>query len=834
MDAVEKVAGYTNKKEILQTTSITMVYLLHADAAVVSAWDPENNLVVPEAFHTTGEWQLPSPWFKPKAVADHPLFQRVQSMGHSAQLNLGGMSLPLKVMRQMEDAGIQSWVAFPLLGSDQSILGVVDVLDTREPRSFQEDEVSMGALLAKLSSAAYQRALLLERNESKTRQINSIFDLMSMLSSANSNTSIAENLQSIAKVFAMATDADYCIFSVLDRNKNCLKRLSYFEKSPELHLNTWPEIRELSDYPAAASVVQSQTTNLFKQDGNSQSDAVKSFLRENEIGSLLVLPLRSDEGVVGIVEIADENPGKEYTSEDLQLLQVIVMHMVRALSLSVLHERQERERRFSEALVNAARTLNSSLNMNEVLDGILEQIVVVLNCKAASIMLIEKDKARLVKHIGYEEYPDSLKNVIYPLTTTNLKKMYDTHSAALVENTQENSSWIFFEGNEWIRSYVGAPMLDGENVVGFLNMDSDIKGFFTPDIIPTVEAFASIASSVLRNAQQYKNVSDRASELEIVRRATLSLTSSLDLEEVLTSILKQSLDLFTGPCDGHIFLYHGNLLSFGAAMRGDGTQGQIWSEPRPDGLTYTVARTGTPIIVDDMRKHPLFRNTPEDWVGSIIGLPLKYRDSVVGVMNIAHQEPYRFQDQQIRVLNLLADQAAISIVNARLHNIVQEQSHTDPLTSLHNRRAFNKRLEDETLRAERYSRPFSLALMDLNGFKYINDTFGHLTGDQVLVKISECMSESVRNTDFLARYGGDEFALIMPETSRQIAVQMTNRLQRILRSCNIGLPEPPQQPISMSVGLAQFPEDATTVEKLIAAADDALYQAKRKWIKENS
>ena len=827
LDAVEKVAGYKDKKEILQTTAITMVHLLRAEAAVVSVWDSENQLIVPASFHTNGTWTLPSSWLKPKTVAQHALFNRVQSLGYCAQFNLGGMSLPLKTLKLMEEAKIESWMAFPLIGSDQSILGVIDVLDGQEPRVFGDDEVSLGALLTKLASATYQRSLLVSRSEEHERQYESIISMMSMLASPLNEKNSTPDLRDLAKIYAAAAQADRCVFSTYDPQAGRLTRMSEYQKVTGQSHYAWPKERTPADSPLVTDLFRKKKTVFYSLEDKTLPKEIVDFMQTVHAGSLLALPMVAEGRLFGLIEIIDENPAQRYSAEMLNVFHVLAKHTVRAISIAQDYARQQRERSYLEALVRAARTLNSNLNMNEVLESVLEQIVLVLNCKAANILLIEKDQARLARFIGYSTISNSIKPAMYPLSTANLKEMLETRSAVVVSDTTSTPQWVLFEGDEWIKSYVGAPMLVDDEVIGFLNMDSDVAGYFSAEILPAVEAFASIAASVIRNAQQYQIVQDRAAELEIVRRATLSLTSSLDLEEVLSSILKQSLDLFTGQCDGHIFLYQNNTLSFGAARMGDGTQGKIWSEPRENGLTYTVARTGSAIIVDDMRQHPLFRNTPGTWTGSIIGLPLKYRELVVGVMNIAHHETSRFEDHQIRVLNLLADQAAISIVNARLHNIVQEQSLTDPLTGLHNRRAFNRRLEEETLRSERYGRPFSLVLMDLNGFKAINDTFGHIEGDRVLTSIGQCLNDNVRNTDFLARYGGDEFALVMPETSKQIASQLTNRLQRVLRNGDFGLPKAPVQPITMSVGIAQFPEHATSSEKLLAAADEALYHAKR-------
>jgi diguanylate cyclase (GGDEF)-like protein len=832
LDAVDKVAGSSDIKEILQTTAIKMVYLLHAEMAVVSAWDPVEDRIIPEAFHSSGDWRLPSSWYEPKPVSRHPLFQRVRSIARSVQYNLGGMSLPLTTLQLMEDHGIQAWLAFPLIGSDQSILGIVDVLDSREPRKFRDDEIALGDLLAKLTSVAFQRSSLAARDDARSGQLSAMADLVQLLSELPADSSSETVMDTLARAITEALGANFSLLSLFNVEKKCVELMRTYNKSdrdiPEAFLGA----RSLQSYPQLGRALDENRIIRYGPGDPDLSADEREALNASRARTFWLIPMEVNGEVLGVAEAAAGSTHDFLGAEGERILRVLAVQALRAILLSGSQDLLQQPVQFSNALVDAARLMNRSLNMSEVLVQIMEQTMAVMDCTTANLMLIEDDQARVVEHRGYHQRPESLgplTNTDLPLTTPTLNQMLRTRASIVIPDTRAVDWWVEIPGNEWIRSYAGAPLLAEGEVIGFLNLDSDTRGTFDASVNRQMEAFASIAASVLHNARRFKNVQDRASELEIVRQATLSLTASLNLEELLQTILRRSLDLFNGPRDAHIFLYQGGTLTFGAAMRGDGTEGEVWAEPREDGLTYTVARSGMPIIVDDMRQHPLFRNVPDDWTGSIIGLPLKYGDLVVGVMNLAHQSPYEFKEHQIRILNLLADQAAISIVNARLHNLVMEQSMTDMLTGLHNRRSFNNRLDEEVQRSDRYGRPFSLALMDLNGFKSVNDTYGHPAGDQVLVRISRCLADCVRNTDFLARYGGDEFALIMPETPFPVAEQIALRLQRALEDCDFGLSPRNSIKMTISIGLAQFPEDARSAKDLIASADAALYRAKSLW-----
>jgi diguanylate cyclase (GGDEF)-like protein len=379
-----------------------------------------------------------------------------------------------------------------------------------------------------------------------------------------------------------------------------------------------------------------------------------------------------------------------------------------------------------------------------------------------------------------------------------------------------------------VKSRLLLPIIVEDTITGVIEiLDSKSSHIYDEHQLSISQLLANKAGQTIHRLRNYNAADQRANELEAIYQASLSLTASLDLGQVLDAILESTLSLMKNAQDAHIFLYDEDVLKFGSALWADGTRGKVWAELRPEGLTYSVARGGHPILVNDMRNHPLFMSTPSDWGGSIVGLPLKIGGRVVGVMTVAHSKKFGFSEDSLRVLRLLGDQAAIAIENARLHNLVNQQAHTDMLTGLPNRRALIERLEAEIRRSIRYKRHFSLMMIDLDDFKEINDLFGHPVGDSVLQDIAQRMLETIRDTDFLTRYGGDEFALLLPETEQNTAEDIAHRLQREIQNFKLSLPEHSQKRLGLSTGLATFPIHGTTINMLIKTADQNLYHKKK-------
>jgi diguanylate cyclase (GGDEF)-like protein len=322
-------------------------------------------------------------------------------------------------------------------------------------------------------------------------------------------------------------------------------------------------------------------------------------------------------------------------------------------------------------------------------------------------------------------------------------------------------------------------------------------------------------------------VKQQADELDALKKLSLNLTSSLDLPTVLEAVVTEAMRLVKNARTAHIFLYTRGKLEFGAALSSNGVRNQVYAIPRKNGLTYTVARTGEQFVVEDMAKHPLYQNAPPDWHGSIIGTPLKNNNVVVGVMNLSRSTVGGFTPSELRLISLLADQAAVAISNASMHKMVTEQANTDIVTGLPNRRALDERLEEEVRFARANDTPFAVVMMDLDGFKKVNDTYGHTIGDEVLRSVFNYLAGGMRATDFLARYGGDELTLILRQTDLDLANIVTDKILEKMREYRFVLPDGHTIKLGVSGGIAIYPNHSRKGADLLRAADAALYMAKK-------
>ncbi len=246
------------------------------------------------------------------------------------------------------------------------------------------------------------------------------------------------------------------------------------------------------------------------------------------------------------------------------------------------------------------------------------------------------------------------------------------------------------------------------------------------------------------------------------------------------------------------------------------------------------------VIIKDVGDSPLIKEFRENLISigvqSIIVIPIHYTEGAMGILYLKTlRKGSQLSDQEIKTCRIIAGMASIALKNSHMFNIVKEENSllekmavTDGLTMLYNHRFFVRRLNEEFKRAKRYNTDISYLMIDIDDFKKVNDTYGHQKGDIVLQKIARVIKKSVRETDVVGRYGGEEFAVLLPHTNKEDAFNLAQRIRKAVRNFK---PDffGEEALITVSVGVATFPENGVeTVDDFIRRADDRLYQAKHK------
>jgi diguanylate cyclase (GGDEF)-like protein len=400
--------------------------------------------------------------------------------------------------------------------------------------------------------------------------------------------------------------------------------------------------------------------------------------------------------------------------------------------------------------------------------------------------------------------------------------------------------WTVFRHVEWLRNAV-AQDTDGP-------LPSP-KGPLAP-LAEAISARQERSVATLREA--FREREERLAKVERLRRAlektrtnlesnvqylrtmaevSTVIAGTLDPEE-LYRIIPDRVMAKLGLTDFCIMLYSREtkrLVAKSISAGNGGTMPEFSLDPG-EGVAGKVFTTGEPAWIPDVRSSPDFlhyggRRTD---VRSFMCVPLVSKGRNIGVLMLNHPEPNAFEPELLSTMRVLASYLAIAIENAGMFGLVKSLSEKDSLTLLYNHGSFHDKLAIELERANRYVRPMAVIMLDLDHFKEINDRYGHMTGDRVLALVAGALGAHLRKTDTAARYGGDEFAVILPETDLSSAALIAERIAEGISNIRLDIGGESVISITASIGYASCGHDAPGRGEILNIADRLMYDSKRR------
>ena len=490
------------------------------------------------------------------------------------------------------------------------------------------------------------------------------------------------------------------------------------------------------------------------------------------------------------------------------------------------------------SLLEASRKLSHILDLKQLYSAIAEIICKELGLQTLAIFAYNSKAERfsLVYSQGLDESNLSFKKEHDPVFWRKIlqKEPFLVHDPS---GKHLFSDLFEVQGLDKLQSILWAPVIMAEEVTDILALGPKTNGqpfddadcFFLKQITAHAAVCINTCHLYLKRKQEKEELNKTLYNLSILYSISRALTYISDLKSLLKYILNQAIEI-TFAEKGSIMLHDQdtNLLTIRVLA---GLKDKIYQEKvnnseircktfKPgEGIAGRVFQTGVPMVVNKAGEEELFVDPDSSFVRSIVCIPMMVYSDVLGVINVTNKKGDKgFSQEDVEMLKAVADQAAVAINKAQLW----EMAVTDSLTGLYVRRYFLAKFQDEIHRAERYGKILSIVMADIDRFKRVNDTYGHTTGDRVLEAVGKFLEKNIRDVDVVARFGGEEFVILLPEADKYEAYTVSERLRQKFSKIKFdNLP-----PLTISLGIASYPEDGKDLEILIKRADAAMYAAK--------
>ncbi|HSM25954.1 MAG TPA: GAF domain-containing protein, partial [Anaerolineaceae bacterium] len=718
-----------------------------------------------------------------------------------------------------ETQSIQSMVAVPIIFSNV-LLGFLGFDSVRSLKQWTEDDISVlqifGAILGNaIVHIDHQKEL-------------------------NTREHYLSKLNEISMILLNSTNLEATLSQITNLVKDVIKAEVCF-------ITMWNEEKKLP-IPIAASAPYAQNYNSIQFSPNEKTitshvlstgevlnieDVLNSpFLSERianlfSARSIIGVPLIADARKLGAIILAF-NTKHQFTQTEIDLAQQTASLISLGLSKNISLKDAEKHAQELETLRKTGMIVASTLEPEKAIDLILDQLDQVIPFDTASVQLFSNSHLEIRAGKGWDD-PTAILGKQIPIPGDNPNtRIIQERQSYFYADIQELFPSFRKTPHQIIHSWLGAPLIVNDEVIGMIALDKTEKNFYNNHHIKLARVFADQVAISLHNAQSYKNEKQRVMELNALRDTLSDISNELELSQLLPAIVKRATTLMNAN-GGELGLYNQETKEFSVVISqrvGKDLTGTVIAPG--EGMFGKVAETLQPLIIQDyLQWDSRLQVYESELVQAVIAAPLLIGKQLLGVIGIARTistEPFTENDQNI--LSLFAQQAAIAINNANLYKEVEILTKIDELTGAYNRRGFDELSHRELARAHRSDQSLAMLMIDIDLFKDVNDHHGHAVGDQILRLLSDELQKNLRETDILCRYGGEEFAILLPETNIKTAETIAERLRISVANKAFEVTEMVLN-ITISIGVSCMKGKDAEIESMLNMADKAMYEAKR-------